>query len=70
MTFSIDDAQLADLFVFDSESMTLKFEPKYEAELSKGNLCPDLDKVSLVFELNSDLLGRSSQEYQLMMDVD
>lgn len=69
VAFSVDIEELTKIFVFDSESLTLTLEPKYEAQLVKGNLCPVFDKAFLEFELVSNVLGTSTQKFELNQNI-
>lgn len=69
MSFSTKNEQLAKVFVFDSLSLTLTLDPKYEAQLIRGNLCPVFDSASLEFKLDSNVLGISTYNFNLGQNI-
>ena len=52
------------MFVFNVESSTLTIDPKYEKSITSGLMCPGQGN-KLTFELNSNVLGKSTKTYDI-----
>ena len=52
------------MFAFNIESSTLTIDPKYEKSITLGLICPGQGN-KLTFELNSNVLGKSTKTYDI-----